>query len=146
MKCLCLLTLVYLAGPAFSAHGGESSSTVSATTTSVPSAPPCAMSHERLYVVLRELLIDGLDLYVNCLSFGRDSSLVSGVISGVNRTNSSVGGERLELRCVEGAITGRPSLLSVSMVNMTSTACLTCMIDTDQESQICQSRKLASLL
>jgi len=146
MKPWCLLTLLYLIGPAFGAHGeeggGESSSTVSATTT-VPSTPPCAMSHERLYVVLQELLFDGLQLHVNCLSFGNDSSLVSGVISGINRTNP-MGGERLVLRCVEGVITGRPSMLPVSTMNMTSTACLECE-DTSQEDQICQTRKYKSM-
>ena len=132
--CLVLLLSCY-AGPTLCAHeatgGGESEAA------SIPVAPPCAMSHERLYKVLKELVIEGLELYINCLSFDRNAALVSGVISGVNQSNSTTG-ERLDLECVEGIIAGRPTLLPPSMEIMNTTACLNC---SDETTNICRGGK-----
>ena len=132
--CLVLLLSCY-AGPTLCAHeatgGGECEAA------NIPVTPACAMSHKRLYKVLKELVIEGLELYINCLSFDRNAALVSGVISGVNQSNSTTG-ERLDLECVEGIIAGRPTLLPPSMEIMNTTACLNC---SDETTNICQGGK-----
>lgn len=117
-------------------------SNTASVTERVPATPPCAMPQESLYRLLEEIILDGLDLYINCLSFGRNSALVRGVISGVNRTDPMTGGERVELTCVGGGISGRPSALPPSTLNMTTSSCLSCM-SVMNETQICQERKLS---
>lgn len=99
--------------------------------------PPCAISIERLKSIFSDLISEGLDLYVNCLSFGEIGQLEHGVLSGVNASGGP-GGERLFLSCIDGVIAAKPS--PQPPVGINSTACLECT-DSPVEEEICVSRK-----
>ena len=101
--------------------------------------PPCAFSHDELNTVLTELVEEGLTIYINCLSFDRKGSLVSGVVSGVDESmNPTNPGVRLVLTCVGDIIVGAPSSEAPLAQNMTSNACLNCV---DQAADVCVDGK-----
>lgn len=141
-KFLCFLLLFSCcAGPLQGAgeeggHAGTSTSTSSSSEEKSSSEePPCSLSLDKLNVVFRELIGEGLEVYVNCLSFNYKGSLKSGVVSGVNEsTNPSSPGVRLELSCVEGVISAKTSSKSPLNESMT-TPCVDC--DLQQQVNIC---------
>lgn len=102
---------------------------------------PCAISLESLNDVFRELISEGLDLYVNCLSFDEFGSLTSGIVSGVNRTDNGPG-ERFNVSCVRGVIVTRESIHnSTTSLPENNTACLTCNDSSDDNIcvNVCES-------
>ena len=143
MKFLRSLVFICSVGPLLGASEGGEAGGHGETTSSEErksfKVTPCAISHAKLNVVLRELVDESLEIYVNCLSFDRKASLVNGVVSGVNMSaNPSSPGIRLVLSCVEDVIAARPSLEAPILQKMNSTACLSCV---DQPTNVCMDGK-----
>lgn len=120
MRCLLTLLLLY----SWCRHLYAAEAEVESSKTS----SGCAVSHQRLNVIYRELFSEELTVYVNCLSFDLTGALESGIVSGVNEANGAngLGDSRLVLSCMEDVIIIKPSTETPLALNMTSTACLSC--------------------